>query len=158
MEPNAASKTVSGIPDASSPISRTFSLWTPASASGVSGFDVRKETKLSSGAAARWIDSDLMSKSCSSSGGRRLNSAFVSAARASKSCFDVGAVATVFCGKRVRAKQTMQSARPVVFPTPWPDRTEMRRSPFWTAVSISHCFSSGSKLSTSLTSATQSWA
>ena len=41
----------------------------------------------------------------------------------------VGAVTTIFTGYLVKRNQSMSAAAAVDFPTPWPDRTLMRRSP-----------------------------
>ena len=92
-----------------------------------------------------------------SGGLRRLIRRFTSANRASKSCALVGAVKTALDGVRQRMCQTAAMATAVDLPTPWPERTLMRRFlGSATALRNSTCHSSGSMPSASLANNTGS--
>jgi hypothetical protein len=115
IEPIADSKIGSGTPEASSAISRTYSLWIPCRASGVSGRAVRNDAKLSLGAAISTIRSLLMSYRSSSAFGSFRPQDFTSASSASLSWAPVGAVHAVFCGNRVsRWHQISHDSRQVL--------------------------------------------
>ena len=157
IEPDAASNTAFGTPDASSAISKTFWLWTPASASGCSARDVLHEINVLSGLLFSSMRSDLISSKSLNGGFKRLATFFISAKQASKSCELVGAVTTVLLGTRIKTCQTAAMATPVDLPTPWPERTDMRRlSGSAIAPSSSTCHSSGSMPITSRAKATGS--
>lgn len=96
--PAALSNTGSGMAEASSQISNTFSLCTPARASGRSAEDVRADMKLLSGLAFSTIRSLKTSMLSFSMSGRALIHRFTSLNSASKSWPAVGAVSTDFCG------------------------------------------------------------
>ena len=157
IDPEAASNTADGTPLASSAISNTFSLWTPANASGCSARDVRHEINVASGWLFSSMRSDLISNNLSKGGFSRLATFFISAKQASNNWDDVGAVTTVFEGTRIRTCQMAAIATAVDLPTPWPERTVMRRfSGSAMARSSSSCHSSGCKPMTSWANVTGS--
>jgi hypothetical protein len=134
IEPEAASKTCSGTPLASSTTSMTLSLWTPASASGCSALDVRAEMKASLAAAINSTRSVFVSKSTFSASGSSLIQRFNSANSASYNWAVVGAVTTTLFGNLNNTNQSMDQLSDVDLPVPWPDLTEILRSPRPTAL------------------------
>ena len=129
MLPAAASNTFSGTPDASSMTSKTCSLCTPASASGVSARDVRAEMNASDAAAVSSTRSDFTVTMSFRFCGSSLIHRFISANSASKSWPDVGAVTTTLFGKRRNRNHSIAQLADVDLPVPCPERTLILRSP-----------------------------
>ena len=156
--PLAASKTLAGIPLASSANNNTLSECTPASASGCSCLDVRHDINVLCGWLLSSIRSLLISSKSLKGFFRRLATFFISAKQASKSWADVGAVTTVFDGTRIKTCHMAAIATAVDFPTPCPER-QVTRLVFGsaTARNSSFCQSSGSMPITSIANFTGSF-
>ena len=154
IEPAAASKTCSGMPDASSAISSTFVECTPARASGCSARLVLADINASVGLDFSSMRSCLSSSSSWSVGGRSLIQRLTSANSASNNCALVGAVTITLHGYLVRMYQIISQDVVAVLPTPWPLRTDILRSPRATASMTSRCQASGRTFSTSCTNLT----
>src|SRR5690554_1231885 len=128
IEPAADLKTASGIPDASSATNSTRGAWIPARASGLSAELVLADMKQPVGMDLRRTCSVVVSKSSLRKSGSLESQSFTSAIRPSNSVPAAGAVQiTLHSPAKIRV-WIMAQARPVVFPTPWPDRTDSRRT------------------------------
>ena len=128
----------------------------PARASGRSAELVLALMKDASGDARSVTFSVVTSNNSRIGSGNLLIQNFVSANSASKSWPAVGAVITVFCGYLVTMCQIESHATKVDLPTPWPARTEIRRSPRDTSRITLSCQGSGLAPSTIFTNPTGS--
>ena len=158
IDPADASKIASFIPDASSTTSKTWSLWTPwsASADPFSGLETRKLMKLSEGDAFKRIWSVNTSSWSFNTSGNTVIHFLTSAPKASCNWEWLGAVTTVFWGNLVSWCQIINHDAHELFPTPWPDFTEMRLFPCATQLRTCSCHLSGVSWRTSLTNNTGS--